>query len=195
MMIRKITASKKLTILAIAALILAFLICLFWDLFFNTPYYGYMEDLERYKNSDAAKYELVAKKPVFLHTGAFLSLKCGSNTVQLDSDANALPSEKPSIALFMWPSVFNETEYGISMDYQGENNAGYFFQSKLEVIKNIDDTYTIKHTFEDPIAIRFFEENKPVIEDMFRTAEKIWSFDGLKDIKDGLQAKKSLSLL
>ena len=193
MMIRKITDREKLTILALLAIILTFLICLFWELFFNTPYYGYIEEIKKYKHSDSAQYELEAKKPVFLHTGAFLSIKNGNPTVYLDADGNALPSTKPSIALFIWPSVFHEAEYGMSIDYQGENNAGYSFHSKLEITKNVDGTYNINHTLEDPIAIQFFEEYRTVIEDMIFTAEQTWSFDGLQDIKDGLKAKDNLT--
>lgn len=190
-MIEKITASKKLTILAVVVIVTAVLIYLSWDFFYNIPYYGYIEDIETFKSLNTVEYKFQVIRPAFLQAGGFLAVEWGDFSVTVDSNGKARPSEKPSITLFVWPSIIKEAEYGLSFDYQLEDG-GYFDNSMIEFTANGDGTYNIKHNFESANAVAFMEEYKGVIDGMLRCAEQTWQFSGINDIKHGFEAREGV---
>lgn len=180
--------NRKQTIIITLALIVIFSVCIFWDVFINAPYYGYVENVEKFLATHKTEYEMRVRKPRFLQSGAFFHIKYGDSTVEVDSNGNVIPDTTPAISFFVYPSVFGETEYMLSIDYEIGNN-GYVQNSNIEYKKNDDGTYDITHSFSDPKTIEIFEEYKPIIDDMLRSSEEMWTSGGLEDVKHGLEAR------
>lgn len=187
---KEIKAEKKLTILAIIVITSAFFICLWWDIFCRTPYYGYSQGAEmNFSASLKMNYEKKVDEftykvypPGFLHNNGFISLNWGTFTVQTDSDGKIIPSGTPDISLYIWPSVFKEPTYGLMVD-----NDEISEQSTIEYIKNDDGSYTITHEFETKEGIMLFNEYEGTIEDMIDCAEATWDFNGFSDIIYGFK--------
>lgn len=189
---QEINSEKKLTILAVTVLTVAFLICLAWEFFCHTPYYAYSEGakasfsafLRIHYEKQAGEFTYKVYPPAFLHDNAYISLNWGTFTVRTDYEGNIIPSDTPDLSLFIWPSVFKEPTYGLMIGCDGT-----FEQSMITYTKNNDGSYNITHKFESEKTIELFNEYKGVIEAMLDFSEATWDFNGYYDIIDGIKAK------
>lgn len=195
---KKLSASSRLTIFLAVVLTIAFLICFLWDLMVLTPYHWYIKDFENiFGESLYYDYEqringylCRASIPTPLANNGFLCIKTGDNIVSIDSDGRITPPSVPDITIWIWPSVFEEPIYMIDIGYlindrtESTSDASY-----IKYEKKADGTYEIEHELEAPEALKIFNENRDMIEDMLDCMDEIWSFNGYEDIKKGLECK------
>lgn len=187
---------KKLSLLAICILVCFGCIIGGWFAFIYLPYTGYSEGFERViTDFDELQYEkksgdfdLEVHPPEFLKTGGFLVIRSGTFSVQVMNDGSLKYPSEPDISLFIWPSVFEKTKYGLMIDY---SKADATAQSYIEFQKNELGEYEITHNFEDEVIIGIYDEYEQTIMGMINTLETHWEFNGVKDIITGWKANGS----
>jgi len=195
---KKTAASVRLTIFLSVILTIAFIICMIWNLFVLTPYHWYIKDFENiygaslyydYEESFDDFYCRVSV-PTFLANKGFLCIRSESNNIQFDSDGKVVAPKTPRIYIWIWPSVFRETEYMLEVScLNSERTGSESYSSYITFEKKEDGSYEIRHEIEDPLALEVYNENRETVEDMLDCISKIWSFNGLEDIKNGLECK------
>lgn len=186
----------KYVLLALVALGF-FIYGLYWEFFIHTPYHWYIKDFENvHDKSLGYNYEqridgffCRANIPLLGENG-FLCIKTGDNIVSIDSDGRITPPSVPDITIWIWPSVFEEPKYMIEIGYLiNDRTVSTSDASYIKYEKKADGTYEIEHELEAPEALKIFNENRDMIEDMLDCIDEIWSFNGYEDIKKGLECK------
>ena len=186
----------KYVLLAILA-IGFFIYGLYWEFFIHTPYHWYIKDFENvYDKSLGYDYEQKingfycrAGIPLISDNG-FLSISSSDSVVSIDEDGKIAPSKIPDITITIWPSVFEEPTYVIGIGYLiNDRTESVLETSHIKYEKKADGTYEIEHELEAAEALKIFNENRELIEDMLDCIDEIWSFNGYEDIKKGLECK------
>lgn len=186
---------KKLTILIAFIIAISGMICLSWYIFVHLPYVGYTKDfqftvtdmgIEQYIK-DTDDFTCKVHAPKFLSWGGFLAIEKGSFSVKVLPDGSYVYPNEPNITLFIWPSIFGKTEYGLMIEY-GKMNI--MAQTKIEFTKNNDDSYNIVHNLEEKDVLKLYDENKTEIDKMLECAEKTWNFEGIKDVSYGWEVNE-----
>lgn len=199
-------AWKKITILAVTVVTVACLVCLGWYIFCELPYVAYTDVLQHYPNSNSqlvddmgspyTKGEIDGFKcevhgPDFLSSKGFVAVKSGKFSVTVMDDGTMVTPDEPNITLFIWPSVFGKTTYGLMLDYEKEN---IMRQARIEISNDKEGNYVITHQLQDDEnALALYEEYEETIIDMVECAENAWHFmdEEVNPIVNGWDVKRA----
>ena len=201
MKLKKMRAWQLLTILLVAILLIASIICVRWYVLIYLPYVGYSDLLYsktevtaqpydmgyEYIRGNINGFECEVHQPSFLSKSGFIAVRSGDMSVTVNEDETFSYPEEPYFSLFIWPSTVGKTTYGLMIIYDKEE------VSEQSIIQyNITEgRVEIDHDFSDEKAIGLYKENEDTIREMIKCADDIWKFDGINDSVYGWQVKNA----
>lgn len=191
----KMTAAKKLTILALVIFIVFVLLNIFWFLTIYFPCYSYRRDMERgpsafgigyQKQIDSYTYSLAV--PHYMFYDPFISLE--ENTAPDPEDVEMIELEDGSfkrfsgnnVILFVWPKIGGTYEYGVVMEARDGTYMTYADENGNYIPNdNMSDESNER-------ARQLNIENHEKIIETLTLAKNFWGFNGLKDTTNGMKA-------
>ncbi len=186
-------AKKRLTVLIITVLLIAFIISVVWELLINTQYYGYKNGFTpvasltgkiMYENKEG-EYLQIISTPTFMGDDGFLQIEWGNDPITEDENGNTLPRKRPYISLYIYPSVLKKTNYFLTIDYDSEHSTA----SEITYTKDGNGNYVVQQNFEDKKAVAVFNQYIDVVTGALKLSENTWTLGGWESVTYGMKCR------
>ena len=152
---------------------------LFWYGFKYLPYKKMADKMQFNNDSEMPRYLCTDDQYMYrLKMPGYLSFTSGflyvgpndeeAAVLYADDDGSFSEANKPHVDMFVWPQIFSETQYGITI-YEETYSMQFMMNGQGELIP--DENMTDEERAE---AIMMFEKHKDEIRDIIRAAAELW---------------------